>query len=74
MSTQTPSCFNFSRRSDFGFEVLPVTDCENTVTVVEGHPGLASIEELPNEDVGVDLARDISSPLVEWYCPSIQMT
>ena len=73
MSTQTT--FNFSRRPDFGFEVLPVTDCENTV--VEGHPGLASIEELPNEDeVGdgiIDLARDISGPLVEWYCPSIQM-
>jgi hypothetical protein len=68
MSTQTP--FNFSCRPDFEFEVLPVTDCENTV--VEG----LGFEELHNEDVGdgiIDLAGDISGPLVEWYWPSIQM-
>ena len=71
-STQTP--FSFScRPGDLGLELLPVTDCENIV--VEGHPGLG-FEELDNEDVDdgiIDLGGDISGPLVEWYCPSIQM-
>ena len=66
MSTQTP--FNFSCRPDFGFELLPVTDCDNTD--VEVHPGLG-FEELDNEDVEIiDLGDDISDPLVEWYFPS----